>query len=102
MSKVEVVIRGKLVKVEEHLLNDLAKFGVTQNRRVLVPVPKEIIQAKKIIPRVNLVPPEIKIVDIPEEIKGHADQTKGNFDPLPKADNSVKVSKPRKATPESK
>ena len=86
MAKVEVIIRGKAVKVEQHMLNDLAKFGVTQNRRTIVPVPKEIIQAKLVVPEVNKVVPEVQTPKDEPISEGHSE--------LPK---EVKA-KPRKAT----
>ena len=95
MAKVEVIIRGKSVKVQDHLLNDLAKFGVTQNKRQIVPFPKEIIQPKAIVPK--LVVPEVKPA-VPEiKVEPKAEPVKGNFEKTER-----KVAKPKVATPKSK
>ena len=70
MAKVEVIIKGRSVKVEEHLLSDLARFGVTQNKKTIVPVPKEIIQAKLVAPGIKLIAPEVvKQPEMPKEVQ---------------------------------
>lgn len=77
MAKVEVIIKGKSIKVEEHMLSDLARFGVSQNKKTIVPVPREIIQAKLVAQEVK--PPEVKTVsqvatqpEMPKEVKPKA------------------------------
>lgn len=43
-KKSEVVTsKGYTIKVSDHMLGDLAKFGVTKNKPVLKPVPKELL-----------------------------------------------------------
>jgi hypothetical protein len=57
-KKVEVEVNGKKIKVAEHLLSDMAKFGATQVKRVIVNTPKELIKvpqpAKEVLPEMKL------------------------------------------------
>ena len=59
MGKVEVIIRGSKVMVAEHLLADLARFGVTREARNVKPIPKELLKmplTKTVIPVADLLP----------------------------------------------
>lgn len=90
MEKKSTVItsKGYAIKVADHMLGDLAKFGATTQRPVLKPTPKEILNMPKKVEKSNL--PEME-------------STRVNFDP---DDNFVKelepVTKARKTPVRSK
>lgn len=81
MEKKSTVItsKGYSIKVADHMLGDLAKFGATTQRPVLKPTPKEILNMPKKVEKSNL--PDMET-------------TKANFNPLPDADNLEKTSQP--------
>lgn len=88
MEKKSVVItsRGYSIKVADHMLGDLAKFGATKEHPVLKPTPKEILNMpKKVVPIATTVLPEMEVTE----------KTK-DFNPLPAADDTEKVSEPVK------
>jgi hypothetical protein len=68
MEKKSVVVtpKGYTIKVSDHMLGDLAKFGVTKNKPTLKPVPKELL---------NLPAKELK-TDVLPEMQTTADLTK--------------------------
>jgi len=63
MEKKAVVItsKGYSIKVADHMLGDLAKFGATTQRPVLKPTPKEILNMPKKVEKSNL--PEMGITE---------------------------------------
>jgi hypothetical protein len=82
MEKKSTVItsKGYSIKVADHMLGDLAKFGATKERPVLKPTPKEILNMPKKVEKSNL--PEME-------------NTKANFNPLPDVSNELKTSEPK-------
>ena len=78
MEKKATVItsKGYSIRVADHMLGDLAKFGATTQRPVLKPTPKEILNMPKKVEKSNL--PEME-------------STKVNFDP---SDDFVKEMEP--------
>lgn len=95
MEKKSVVItpKGYIIKVADHMLGDLAKFGATTQRPVLKPTPKEILNMpKKIIaPESNL--PEMGITEKTIEVVP---------DYIPELANTEPVKKVRKTPVRSK
>ena len=68
MEKNSVVTtpRGYQIKVADHMLSDLAKFGATKNNLVKRPVPKELKEPIKIIKAVELNSPADLTPNLPE------------------------------------
>lgn len=69
MEKKSTVItsKGYSIKVADHMLGDLAKFGATTQRPVLKPTPKEILNMPKKVEKSNL--PEMGITQTEEQKK---------------------------------
>lgn len=76
--KVEVEINGKIIRVSEHMLSDIAKFGGTSTKRTVKNPPVELLQMPKkvILPVVKLEVKEIK--PLPKEEKIILDVTDSN------------------------
>jgi hypothetical protein len=64
-KKVEVEINGKILRVPEHLVNDMAKFGATLTKRTIKNPPKELLNMPE--PRKVVLPPvEPPKLDLPD------------------------------------
>lgn len=85
MEKKSTVItsKGYAIKVADHMLGDLAKFGATTQRPVLKPTPKEILNMPKKVEKDESNLPVMETTD--KDVK---------FNPLPEVDNTEKVSEP--------
>lgn len=76
MEKKAVVItqKGYAIKVADHMLGDLAKFGATTQRPVLKPTPKEILNMpKKVVTVGNTVTiesnlPKMEVTEVKAEV----------------------------------
>ena len=80
-KKIEVEIGGRKVRIMSHMLADAAKFGATQQARIVKETPRELIKAvKEPLPQMKEVKQEAKVVE-----------------PLPAVDDTEKVSVPVKA-----
>lgn len=90
MEKKSVVItpKGYSIKVADHMLGDLAKFGATKERPVLKPTPKEILNMPKkvAIQEGNL--PKMEVTEI-----------RANFNPLPDVSNELNIPEKVRKTP---
>lgn len=69
-KKITVITEsGISIRVAEHMLDDLIKFGVTRTSPKLKEVPKEILNLKtKINPKINLPPMEQVKTELPIEV----------------------------------
>jgi len=94
-KKIEVEINGKKLRIPEHMLSDMMKFGATQTRRNVREAPKELqkMEPKRIIippkelvkPVLNEIPKPVEIVpDLPVEV-----------DPLPEMKVDATLPKPK-------
>lgn len=65
MEKKSTVItpKGYTIKVADHMLSDLAKFGATTQRPVLKPTPKEILNMPKKVIKIESNLPEMGITE---------------------------------------
>jgi len=78
-KKIEVEIGGRKVRIMSHMLADAAKFGATQQARIVKETPRELIKAvKEPLPQMKEVKQEVKV------------------EPLPPADDTLKTSVPAK------
>jgi hypothetical protein len=69
MEKKSVVTtpKGYTIRVADHMLSDLAKFGATKTKPILKPVPKELLEMPKKAVFLKGALPEMKEV-IPETL----------------------------------
>jgi hypothetical protein len=75
-KKIEVITKeGKIVRVMPHMMGDMAKFDVTQSKRVIKDMPKELTMVTKAVIKPEIKPeitqlPEMKstITDAPAEM----------------------------------
>ena len=44
-KKIQVDIKGRIVRIEEHMLEDVLRFGATRVTRITKETPKELIKA---------------------------------------------------------
>ena len=66
-KKIEVEIGGRKVRIMSHMLADAAKFGATQQARIVKETPKELIKAvKEPLPQMKEVKQEAKVEPLPE------------------------------------
>jgi hypothetical protein len=71
MEKKSVVItpKGYSIKVADHMLGDLAKFGATTQRPVLKPTPKEILNMPKKVEKTESNLPKMQNTDLLNQSK---------------------------------
>ena len=70
-KKIEVEINGRKVRIMPHMLSDAAKFGATQEKRIIKETPKELLKSpiKTPLPEMEEVEPEPQRVNLPDELK---------------------------------
>ena len=70
-KKIEVEINGRKVRIMPHMLSDAAKFGATQEKRIIKETPKELLKSpiKDPLPEMKEVKPESEKTNLPEEAK---------------------------------
>jgi len=63
MKKVELIVGDRKVRVMEHMVEDLLRYGATKTKKLLKDVPKELLtipELKQVSPLPPMEMPEIK------------------------------------------
>jgi len=71
-KKVEVEINGKILRIPEHMLGDIMKFGATQTKRIVKNPPKELLvmplPKKLVLPRAEIKREYAELPNEPTEV----------------------------------